>query len=49
MVDQAALVDGLSLDAFSVEEDGLTRAEVDIGLCEVAQEICRRRQSQWIV
>jgi hypothetical protein len=31
VVDQAALLDGLALDAFAVEQDGLAAAEVDIG------------------
>jgi hypothetical protein len=31
LVHQAALLDGLPLDAFTVEQDGLAAAEVDIG------------------
>jgi hypothetical protein len=29
-VDQAPLLDGLALDAFAVEQDGLTAAEIDV-------------------
>ena len=39
LVDQAALLDGLAFDAFSVEEDGLAAAEVDICRCEIAQAL----------
>ena len=33
---QAALLDGLSLDALAFLQDGLTAAEVDIGWCEMS-------------
>ena len=36
---QAAIGDGLSLDAFAVEQDGLAAAEVDIGRGQVAQAL----------
>jgi hypothetical protein len=38
-VDQASPLDGLSLDAFAVEQDGLAAAEVDVGRGEVAQAL----------
>jgi hypothetical protein len=34
---QAALLDGLSLDPFTFEEDGLAAAEVDVGRGEIHQ------------
>jgi len=39
LVDQAALLDGLSLDAFAVEQDGLAAAEMDVGRGQVAQAL----------
>ncbi len=36
---QAALLDGLSLDALAFGQDGLPAAEVDIGGCEVAEAL----------
>lgn len=35
LVDQASVLDGLSLDAFAVEQDGLAAAEVDVGRGQV--------------
>jgi hypothetical protein len=37
VVQQAALLDGLPLDAFALEEDRLSPAEVDVGRGEVLQ------------
>lgn len=39
LVDQAPLLDRLSLDALSVEQDGLAAVEVDIGRGQVAQAL----------
>lgn len=39
LVDQAALLDGLAFDAFSVEQNGVAAAEVDIGRGEVAEAL----------
>ena len=36
---QAPLLDGLALDAFALEQDGLPSAEVDIGRGEVLQAL----------
>ena len=38
-MEQAALLDGLPLDAFAVEQDGLGAAEVDVGRGKVAQAL----------
>lgn len=38
-MDQAALLDSLPLDAFTVEQDGLAAAGVDIGWGKVAQAL----------
>ena len=39
VVDQASLLDGVALDAFSVEQDRLGAAKVDVGWGEVAQAL----------
>jgi hypothetical protein len=39
VVDQASLLDGLSLDAFAFEQDGLAAAEIDVGRGEVTQAL----------
>ena len=39
LVHQAAPLDGSSLDAFAVEQDGLAAAEVDVGRGQVAQAL----------
>src|SRR3954466_8545134 len=39
LMQQAALLDGLSLDAPAFLQDGLTAAEVDIGGCEIAEAL----------
>jgi len=36
---QASLLDGLSFDPFSLQEDGLAAAEVDIGRCEIVEAL----------
>ena len=36
---QAPLFDGFSLDAFSLQQDGLTTPEVDIGGGEIVQAL----------
>ncbi len=39
LVDQASLLNRLSLDAFSVEQDGLAAAEIDVSRGQVAQAL----------
>ena len=39
LVDQAVLLDGVALDAFSVEQDGLAAAEIDVSRRQVAQAL----------
>ena len=39
LVDQASLLDGAALDAFSVEQDGLGSAEIDVSRGQVAQAL----------
>ena len=39
VVHQASLLDGLALDAFAFEQDGLAAPEIDIGGREVAQAL----------
>ena len=39
VVQQAAVLDGLSLDALALLQDGLTPAEVDVGGGEVVQAL----------
>ena len=39
VVDQASLLDGLALDAFSVEQDGLATAEVVVSRGQVTQAL----------
>lgn len=36
---QAPLFDGLSLDPFSLQQDGLAPPEVDVGRCEVVEAL----------
>lgn len=38
-MDQAAVLDGLALDAFSVEQNGLAAAEIDASWSQVAQAL----------
>jgi len=38
-IKQAPVFDGLSFDPFSLQQDGLTASEVDIGRCEIAQAL----------
>ena len=38
-MEQAPLVDGLALDAFAIEQDGLAVAEVDIGRGQIVQAL----------
>jgi hypothetical protein len=39
MMDQASLLDGLALDAFSVEQNDLAAAEIDVSWGQVAQAL----------
>ena len=41
VVQQAALLDGLPLDALTLEQDGVSSAEVDVGRGEVIQALVR--------
>ncbi|GGJ13865.1 hypothetical protein GCM10011320_21320 [Neoroseomonas lacus] len=39
LVDQASLLDRLSLDTFTLEQDGLAAAEVDVSRGKIAQAL----------
>lgn len=39
LMDQASLLDGLALDAFSVEQNGLAAAKTDVSWGQVAQAL----------
>ena len=45
LMDQASLLDGLALDAFSVEQNGLAAAEIDVSWGQVAQALVAARGS----
>jgi hypothetical protein len=38
-VQQASVLDGLSLDPFAFDEDGRTSPEVDVGWCQVGEAL----------